>query len=66
MFETFDYSVVQHSIYTFRWVALAIPGAWFLIQVKKRIRGTYAAMIVSQGILGAIVFFLDRLIFSIR
>ncbi len=66
MFETFDYSVVQHSIYTFRWIALAIPGAWFLLQVQKRIKNTYVAMVVSQGMLGAAVFFLDRLIFSIR
>jgi len=68
-----DYSPFQHGVYIMRWVALAVPGAWFLVQVQKRIKGTYAAMVVSQAILGmvvsqailgAIVFWVDRLIFN--
>ena len=61
-----DYSPFQHGVYIMRWVALAVPGAWFLVQVQKRIKGTYAAMVVSQAILGAIVFWVDRLIFNLR
>lgn len=59
-----DYSPFQHGVYIMRWAALAVPGAWFLVQVQKRIKGTYAAMVVSQAILGAIVFWIDRLIFN--
>lgn len=58
-----EHDVLQHGIYILRWIILAIPGAWFLVQVQKRIKGTYAAMIVSQGILGAIVYWVDRWIF---
>lgn len=59
-----DYSPLQHAVYVLRWIVLAIPGAMFLIQVQKRIKGTYAAMIVSQGILGAAVYWVDRMIFK--
>ncbi len=60
-----EYSAIQHSLYILRWIALAIPGAMFLLQVQKRIKNTYWAMIVSQGILGAMVYFLDKVIFNI-
>ncbi len=63
--ETIEYSIVKHALYVLRWIVLAVPGAMFLLQVQKRIKNTYWAMIVSQGVLGAIVFFLDRFIFSI-
>jgi hypothetical protein len=59
-----DYSPLQHAVYVLRWIVLAVPGAWVLVQVQRRVRGTYAAMIVSQGVLGAAVFFIDRLIFK--
>lgn len=58
-----DYSPLQHAVYVLRWIVLAVPGAWVLVQVQRRVRGTYAAMIVSQGILGALVYWVDRWIF---
>jgi len=56
--------VGRYILYILRWVALAIPGAWFLVQVQKVISSTYLAMICSQGILGAVVYFIDRWIFQ--
>lgn len=61
-----DYNMTQHGIYILRWIILAIPGALFLVQVQKRIKGTYPAMIVSQGALGALVYWIDRWIFAAK
>jgi len=48
---------------------LAVPGAWVLQWVRGMLarRGKdniVVAMLISQGILGMIVFFVDRLIFK--
>ncbi len=59
-----DYSLLKHNLYILRWIVLAIPGAWVLIQTKKFIKNTYLAMVISQALLGAVVFFVDKFIFS--
>jgi hypothetical protein len=58
--------VVKYLLYVLRWIVLAIPGALFFNQVKEilNIQNVYIAMLVSQAILGAMVYFLDRLIFT--
>jgi len=53
----------RYILYVLRWMVLAIPGAWFLVQVQGVIEDVYIAMIVSQGVLGAVVYFIDRWIF---
>ncbi len=55
---------MRYILYVLRWMALAIPGAWCLVQARKVIPNTYAAMIVSQGLLGAAVYFVDRWILT--
>jgi len=44
-------------------MALAVPGVWFLMQIQGVIENTYLAMITSQGVLGALVYFIDKQIF---
>lgn len=55
--------LLQYIIYILRWIVFAIPGAWFLIQVQKIFPEPYTSMIISQGILGALIFFIDKQIF---
>ena len=61
---------VTHVIYVFRWVALAIPGAILLQKTRKLLARTTGkdnitiAMLISQGVLGSLVYFIDRLIFK--
>ena len=56
----------RYGLYVARWGVLAVPGAAFLVWVSKYITNTYLAMVVSQMALGAIIFFVDRLIFRDR
>jgi len=51
---------MKHAIYTARWIILAVPGAWFLAAVQSVIPSQFWAMVVSQGILGFFVFWVDR------
>lgn len=60
-----NYDPTIHLAYVARWGILAVPGAWFLRQVEKQIDGRYKSMVVSQTILGAIVFFIDKWIFGV-
>lgn len=60
-----NYDPAIHLMYIARWGILAVPGAWFLSQVEKQIDGKYKSMVVSQIILGAIVFFVDKWIFGV-
>lgn len=63
----------QLILYDLRWILLAIPGAYVLdltisymrhryprMRQKERM---YKAMLISQGILGLLVFWVDRWIF---
>lgn len=58
--------MIKYILYVLRWTVLAIPGAlffeWFIILTS--IKNIYIAMIISQCLLGCIVFFIDRLIFK--
>ncbi|HEX2965074.1 MAG TPA: hypothetical protein VHO84_04785 [Syntrophorhabdaceae bacterium] len=56
----------KYLLYVFRWIVLAIPGALFFNQAKQLlgIDNVYVVMIISQGVMGAMVYFLDRLIFT--
>jgi len=58
--------VVKYALYVLRWVILAIPGALFFNKVRQifGINDVYAAMIISQALMGAMVYFIDRLIFT--
>lgn len=57
------YSLTTHLIYITRWIVLAIPGAMLLQMIRQVIPDITFAMLISQGILGAVVFFVDRWIF---
>lgn len=59
-------TIKTYCLYVARWGVLAIPGAAFLVWVSKYITNTYLAMLASQIALGAIIFFVDRLIFRDR
>jgi hypothetical protein len=58
--------VVKYLLYVLRWTVLAVPGALFFNKVREifSIEDVYVAMVVSQAIMGAMVYFVDRLIFS--
>jgi hypothetical protein len=55
---------VRYILYLIRWGVLAIPGAWFLQMVQGVIPGLYVAMIASQILTGAWVYFIDKWIFK--
>jgi hypothetical protein len=56
----------KYVLYILRWVVLAIPGALFFNKVRELlgVDNVYVAMVISQAIMGAMVYFLDRLIFT--
>ncbi len=58
--------MVKYLLYVLRWIVLAIPGALFFTRVKQTlgIDDVYLAMIISQAMMGAMVYFIDRLIFG--
>jgi hypothetical protein len=55
--------VKQYFIYVMRWLILAIPGAWVL-QFISQYMPTFWAMLVSQTLLGMIVYWIDKQIFG--
>ncbi len=55
---------MRYTLYILRWMVLAVPGAWFLVQTENVIENTYLAMVISQGVLGAAVYFIDRWILT--
>jgi hypothetical protein len=59
-------TVFKYLLYVLRWVVLAIPGALFFNRVKQifGIEDVYLAMMISQAMMGAMVYFIDRLIFA--
>ncbi len=58
--------MLKYLLYVMRWVVLAIPGALFFNRVKQvlGIENAYVAMMISQALMGAMVYFVDRLIFG--
>lgn len=56
----------KYILYILRWMVLAVPGAWFLMQAENIIPNVYLAMVISQGMLGAAVYFVDRWILTNR
>ncbi len=58
--------MVKYLLYVLRWIVLAIPGALFFNKVREYlgIENVYAVMLISQAVMGAMVYFVDRLIFS--
>jgi hypothetical protein len=58
--------MIKYILYVLRWTVLAIPGALFFNKVRELlgIENVYLAMIISQALMGAMVYFVDRLIFT--
>lgn len=58
--------MTKYFLYVLRWTVLAIPGALFFNKVRELldINNVYIAMVISQAMMGAMVYFLDRLIFT--
>lgn len=58
--------MIKYLLYVLRWAVLAIPGALFFNKVRQLlgIENVYVAMIISQAAMGAMVYFVDRLIFT--
>jgi hypothetical protein len=58
--------MLKYLLYVLRWVVLAVPGALFFSKAKELLglENVYIAMIISQAVMGAMVYFLDRLIFT--
>lgn len=58
--------MIKYLLYVLRWIVLAVPGALFFNKAKEilGIDNVYVVMVISQGIMGAMVYFLDRIIFT--
>ncbi len=58
--------MLKYLLYVLRWIILAIPGALFFNKAKEilGIENVYLVMVISQAVMGAMVYFLDRLIFK--
>jgi hypothetical protein len=58
--------VLKYLLYVLRWIVLAVPGALFFNKVREifGIDNVYVAMVISQALMGAMVYFADRLIFT--
>ena len=58
--------MVKYLLYILRWIVLAVPGALFFNKVRQvfGIEDVYVAMVVSQAVMGAMVYFVDKLIFT--
>ena len=58
--------IITHVVYIGRWVVLALPGTAVLKLVQQLLpkRSLTLAMLISQGLLGSVVFFVDRRIFG--
>jgi hypothetical protein len=58
--------MLRYLLYILRWVVLAIPGALLFNKVKQifGIEDVYVAMMMSQAMMGAMVYFIDTLIFA--
>lgn len=53
----------QYLLYVLRWAVLGIPGAW-VFQAFSQHFSFFYAMIISQTLLGMVVYFIDRKIFG--
>jgi hypothetical protein len=58
--------MAKYLLYVLRWIVLAVPGALFFNKARELlgVENVYVVMIISQGVMGAMVYFLDRLIFT--
>jgi len=58
--------LVKYLLYVLRWIVLAVPGALFFNKAKEilGIENVYVVMVISQAVMGAMVYFLDKLIFT--
>ena len=58
--------MVKYLLYILRWIVLAVPGELFFTKAKELLGldNVYVVMIISQAVMGAMVYFLDRLIFT--
>jgi hypothetical protein len=58
--------MLKYLLYVLRWVVLAVPGALFFNKVRELlgIENVYLAMVISQALMGGMVYYVDRLIFS--
>ena len=52
---------IKYIIYVMRWVVLTIPGA-LLLNIVADYLSLYPAMLLTQGFLGLIVFWIDKFI----
>jgi len=58
-------TTIRYILYILRWIILAYPG-YFVLQFTLQYFGPLPAMLVSQGLLGAVVFWIDRKIFTMK
>jgi hypothetical protein len=58
--------MTKYLLYVLRWIVLAVPGALFFNKAKELLglENVYMVMIISQSVMSAMVYFLDRMIFT--
>lgn len=53
----------KYLLYVLRWMIFAIPGALLMDLTLKLGLGLYLTMILTQGVLGSIIYHIDKRIF---
>jgi hypothetical protein len=56
--------LISYGLYDLRWILCAVPGAILLAYIQKKIKNQFWSMIISQAILGLVVFWIDLFIFG--
>ena len=56
---------IKHAVYVSRWILLAIPGKYLYLFILSLWDNVTGAFLLSQGVLGFFVFFIDHHIFKI-
>lgn len=56
--------IKQYFIYDFRWILLAVPSSWLYNYILSKVKTPMKAMIISQALMGLVVFWIDLLIFG--
>lgn len=55
--------IKQYFVYVMRWIVCAFPG-YLVLQLFNQFLNQFWSMILSQMVLGMIIFFVDRKIFG--
>jgi hypothetical protein len=56
--------IKQYLVYDLRWILLAVPSSWIYNYILNKVKSPMKAMIISQALMGLVVFWIDLIIFG--